>query len=114
MNKLSLTLTTFLLHSIVIAQNPGNVGTGNLTAWFMPDALGLGNVTSWTTTFPTGGSATTVTDASAPYPQATNVPAGDVSNYNTTLEFTANTTASLKALQNTSSPNFLNNIKITE
>ncbi|MDG1477179.1 MAG: T9SS type A sorting domain-containing protein [Vicingaceae bacterium] len=93
---------------------PGNVGTTNLTAWFKSDALALGNVSTWTTTFPTGGSATTVTDATAPYPLATNTPAGDVSNYNTTLEFTNNTISNLKALQNTSSPNFLNNLNAVD
>lgn len=109
-----ITLTIIHLGTCVIAQTPGNLGTTNLTAWFMPDALALGNVTSWTTTFPIGASATTVTDASAPYPLATNTPVGNVSNYNTTLEFTANTTTNLKALASTASPNFLNNINSSD
>ena len=92
-----------------VAQNPGKVGTANLTAWFMPDALPLGNVLTWTTTFPTGAGATTVTDGTAPYPQATNVPAGDISNYNMTLEFTGNTNTNLQALQNTTSLDLLDN-----
>lgn len=93
-----------------VTPTPGNVGTGNLTAWWKTDALTNGNVTSWTTSYPTGGSAITVTDASAPYPQATNTPTGDVSNYNTTIDFgTVNSTTSLKALENTSSLNLLDN-----
>jgi hypothetical protein len=108
-NYFALTIALFSVH-LTIAQNPGNVGTTNLTAWFMPDALPLGNATTWTTTYPVGINSTTVTDALTPYPQATNTPVGDVSNYNTTLEFTGNTTANLKAFENNASPNFLNNI----
>lgn len=98
---------TFNLNSF--SQNPGNVGTANLTAWFNPDLLGLGNVTNWSTTFPFGGAAISVTDAVAPYPIATNTPAGNISNYNTTIEFANNSTAALKALENNSSLNLLDN-----
>ena len=98
---------------ISFSQNPGNVGAANLTAWFKPDALALGNVTSWTTTFPTGASATTVTDGAAPYPLATNTPTGNVSNYNTTIEFTGNTTTALKGLGNTSALDLLDNGTLT-
>ena len=98
-----------LLSISLLAQNPGNVGTANLTAWFKPDGLALGNVTNWTTTFPTGAGAISVTDATTPFPQATNTPAGDISNYNTTLEFDANTNTALKALQNTSNLDLLDN-----
>ncbi|MFA7273459.1 MAG: gliding motility-associated C-terminal domain-containing protein [Crocinitomicaceae bacterium] len=92
----------------LIAQNPGNIGAANLSAWFKPDALPLGDVTTWSTTLSTLGTVT-VTDATAPYPLATNTPAGNVSNYNTTLEFTSNTLANLKGLQNTASINLLQN-----
>ena len=71
--------------------------------------MALGNVTSWTTSYPTGGSAITVTDAGAPYPQATNTPTGDVSNYNTTIHFSGNSMLNLQALQNTTSLNLLDN-----
>ena len=77
--------------TVLFAQNPGNVGTANLTAWFKPDALPLGNVPNWSTTFPTGATAVTVTDTAAPYPTATNTPTGNTSNYNTTIDFTSNT-----------------------
>ena len=63
-------MLTFNLTSF--SQNPGGVGTTNLTAWFSPDNLITGPVTSWTTTFPTGASATTVTGSTVSYPEATN------------------------------------------
>ena len=91
------------------SQNPGNVGTVNLTAWFKPDALALGNLTNWTTTFPVGVGSISVTDNTAPYPFVTNVPAGNSSNYNSTIEFAANSNTTIKALQNTGSLNLLNN-----
>jgi len=43
-------------------QNPRNVGTTNLTIWFMPGALTALPVASWATTFSTVASATTLTD----------------------------------------------------
>lgn len=91
------------------SQNPGNLGTVNLTAWFKPDALALGNLTNWTTTFPVGVGSISVTDNTAPYPFVTNVPAGNSSNYNSTIEFAANSNTTIKALQNTGSLNLLNN-----
>jgi gliding motility-associated-like protein len=108
--KLILTTLLFILTTTIGAygQNPGNVGTANLSAWFKPDALPLGNVTSWTTTLSSIGGVT-VTDASAPFPQATNTPVGNVSNYNTTLYFNGNTTSTLQALQNTAALNLLSN-----
>jgi gliding motility-associated-like protein len=109
MRLLFSTLLFFLIAAFgTFAQNPGNVGITNLSAWFKPDALPLGNVTTWTTTLSSIGGVT-VTDASAPYPQATNTPAGNVSNYNTTLFFNANTTSNLQGLQNTASLNLLQN-----
>ncbi|MFD1551217.1 hypothetical protein DNU06_13145 [Putridiphycobacter roseus] len=108
MKKLIITAILFLSVQL-LAQNPGNIGTANLTAWFKPDGLAIGNVTSWTTTFPIGAGAISVTDATTPYPQATNTPAGNISNYNTTIEFDANTATTLKALQNTSNLDLLDN-----
>ena len=93
----------------LFSQNPGNVGTVNLTAWWKPDNLMLGNVTAWTTTFPVGAGAITVNDNTAPYPSATNTPLGNSSNYNTTIEFAANSNAAIKALQNTNTLNLLDN-----
>lgn len=100
--------TLLCIPNVSSAQNPGNVGIANLTGWFKPDALPLGNVTTWTTTLSTIGPIT-VTDATAPYPQATNTPAGDVSNYNTTLYFNGNSTATLQALTNSTSLNLMQN-----
>lgn len=107
--KIRFLVLALLVVNIIWSQNPGNIGATDLTAWFKPDALVLGNVTTWTTTIPAGAGAITVTDATAPYPEATNVPIGEVSNYNMTLEFTLNTTANLKALQNTTSLDLLDN-----
>ena len=107
--KLQFIITAMIISANLHAQTPGNIGTGNLTAWFAPDGLALGDVTAWTTTFPVGVGSITVTDLTAPYPLATNTPAGDVSNYNTTLEFTDNTLGALKALTNASSLNLLDN-----
>ncbi len=108
MLKSILSILLVLPSFLIVAQNPGNVGTPNLTAWFKPDALPLGNVTAWTTTLSSIGGVT-VTDATAPYPQATNTPLGNVSNYNTTLYFNANSNANLQSLQNTASINLLTN-----
>lgn len=106
----TLVILCFQLHG----QNPGNVGVANLTAWFKPDNLVLGNVTNWTTTFPSGITAITVNDITAPFPFATNTPFGNSSNYNTTIEFAANSNAAVKALQNTTSLNLLNNSTSTD
>jgi len=103
----------FIVSVNSFSQNPGNIGTVNLTAWFKPDALAMGNLTSWTTTFPVGAASVTVTDNSAPYPFVTNVPVGNSSNYNSTIEFSANSNAAIKALQNTSSLNLLDNSSST-
>ena len=89
-------------------QNPGGIGTVNITAWFNAGSLTNGNVTNWVTSFPSGASAITVSDASAPYPTATNTPTGAISNYNPTISFLSNSWSNLKALQNTSSLNLLN------
>ena len=107
--KFFIFIALFVFTNQSFSQNPGDVGTVNLTAWFKPDGLTLGNVTSWTTTFPTGAGAITVSDGSAPYPFATNTPVNNTSNYNTTIEFSANSNAAIKALQNTTSLNLLDN-----
>ena len=110
MTKKVLTVVFFIVFvQSFFCQNPGNVGTVNLTAWFKPDALGLGNVTTWTTTFPAGTGSISVYDNTAPYPFATNTPLNNSSNYNTTIEFAANSNAAIKALQNTTSLNLLDN-----
>ncbi len=114
MNAKNLHLFLVFIFSITgaFSQNPGNIGAGNLTGWFKPDALPLGNVTTWSTTLSTLGTIT-VTDATAPYPQATNTPAGNVSNYNTTLYFNNNSTTNLKGLGNTASINLMQNNSTT-
>lgn len=109
MKKLILISVCLIATGNLFPQNPGNVGTVNLSAWFKPDLLPLGNVGSWTTTYPTGASGVTVTDNLTPFPQATNTPLNGISNYNTTIEFASNTITNLKALQNTSSLNLLDN-----
>lgn len=106
-NLIAILLVVLSINSF--SQNPGNVGTVNLTAWFKPDALALGNLTNWTTTFPVGTGSISVTDNTAPYPFVTNLPAGNSSNYNSTIEFSANSNVAIKALQNTGSLNLLNN-----
>ena len=102
-----------LLSGTFFTQTPGNVGTANLTGWFLPDNLPNGDVTSWTTAYPTAANAITVNDVAPPYALATNTPAGNVSNYNTTIEFTNNTYASLKGFQNTASLNLLDNNSVS-
>ncbi|MFA7273447.1 MAG: hypothetical protein WC044_06240 [Crocinitomicaceae bacterium] len=105
----SLVAFVFLLNSAcVFGQNPGNLGTPNLTAWFKPDALPLGNVSTWSTTLSSVGGIT-VSDPSAPYPQATNTPVGNISNYNKTLYFSGNTLTNLQGLQNTGTMSLLQN-----
>lgn len=106
--KIYITLFLICFFLGTFAQSPGNIGATNLTAWFKPDALTLGNVTSWTTTLSSLGGVT-VTDATAPFPQATNTPTGNISNYNTTLFFNNNTTTNLQSLQNTAAINLLQN-----
>jgi len=105
--KLLFILLTLLESSLSYTQSPGGVGTANLTAWLKTDNLAVGNVTSWTTTFPTGGSAITLSDLTSPYPIATNTPTGNSSNYNMTIDFTGNTTN--KTLENTNTHNLLDN-----
>ena len=99
---------------VACTPTPGNVGKDNLTAWFRATDLTNGNVTSWTTTYPTGPSAITVTDASAPYPVATETPGGNSSNYNTTIYFDTtnlveNIGLNLRALENNTAMNLLDN-----
>ncbi|MBP6455212.1 MAG: T9SS type A sorting domain-containing protein [Chitinophagaceae bacterium] len=91
------------------AQSPGNVGTANLTAWFNADNLPLGNATTWQTVYPTGASAITLTDATAPYATVTNTPISNVSNYNNTISFLGNTVAAPMSLEFQGTLNLLNN-----
>lgn len=98
-----------LFASFSFSQNPGNVGTTNLTAWWASGTLPNGNVTSWTTTYPVGGSAVTVSDGSSPYPQATNTPPNNIFNYNTVVDFNGNTISNPRFLANTTAYNFLTN-----
>lgn len=89
-------LPLFLLFNtcLLSAQLPGNVGpissssSSGLTAWFKADNLSTGNVSSWTTD--RHRTSITLRDNSAPFPIATNTPVGNISNYNTTIDFTAN------------------------
>ena len=100
--------------SISFGQSPGGIGTANLTSWFKPDNLSVGNVSNWTTTFPSGGSAITLTDASAPFPVATKTPSNATSNYNMTVDFSGNSTSNLKALENGTALNLLDNNGATD
>lgn len=94
---------------VICDPSPGGAGTTNLTAWWKADALANGNVNSWTTSYPTGGSAVTVTDGSAPYAQCTNTPAANIFNYNSVVNFNGNSVASNRYLTNTSALNLLTN-----
>lgn len=110
MKYLTIILAQIIATSISFGQNPGNLGTTNISAWFTPESLTNGDIHSWTTTYPNGASAITVNDNSAPYPLATETPTNDVSNYNRTLEFLNNDLTSLKGLENTNSMlNLINN-----
>ena len=103
-------LLTFLILTLnLVAQSPGGVGTTNITSWFLADNLPTGDVTSWTTEYPTGINAITLTDPiTTAYSQATSAPPNDVSNYNMTLDFSAN--ASNMSLDNTGTFNLLDNV----
>lgn len=109
MKKLLVYILFFGIGCNLYAQNPGNIGTTALTAWFKPDGLAIGNVTNWTTTFPTGAAAVTVSDAVTPYPQATRTPAGNLSNYNTTVYFNNNNSSPNRRLVNTATSGLLDN-----
>ena len=98
-----------ILNWELLAQNPGNIGTSNLTGWFKPDGLSLGSLTNWTSTFPTGGAAITLTDATIPFPTVVNTPIRFTSNYNKTIDFTGNVTGAELVLQNTAVLDLLNN-----
>ncbi len=103
-----LLLSCLLLSNVSIAQTPGNV-SANLTAWFKVDLMPNGDATAWTTTFPAGPGAITVTDVGAPYPQVTNTPLNAVSNYNKTMFFENNSSATLKAFSNNTNIALLQN-----
>jgi gliding motility-associated-like protein len=109
MKKIILSFLSISLALIVHSQNPGNIGTTNLTGWFKPDALAIGALNNWTTTFPTGGGAITLSDITTPFPIVTNTPTAYTSNYNHTIDFTGNATGSDKVLENNTLLNLLNN-----
>ena len=91
------------------AQNPGNIGTDNITAWFKADNLPTGDVQFWESTFPKGANAIIVSDNSTPFPQATNIPDGNSSNYNMTIDFFANTVENPMVLEYLDVLNLLDN-----
>ena len=99
----------FLFPFILNAQSPGNVGTANLTAWFKTDGLANGNLTSWSTSYPSGASALTVTDASSPFPQATNSPASGFTNYNSVVDFSGSTSSNRKVMELAAALNLVDN-----
>lgn len=87
------TISSLLFSNLLFAQpNPGNVGVGNLTAWFRADDLTPGySVTSWGTTYPTlatTGFSLTPINIAGPYPYANSTPPKNFSNYNNTVDFT--------------------------
>ena len=103
----------FTTSATACGVSPGGVGLANVTGWFKADALTAGNLTSWTTTYPTGGSAITVTDPSSPYAQVTNssLAANKDFNYNQYISFAGNnvTAGNNRFLYNTSSFNLMTN-----
>lgn len=111
MNKKAFSALCFLFSITLFSQSPGGVGTASLTAWFKAEGLTAGNVTSWTTSFPTGGSAITLSDPSSPYSQSTNanLSSNNFFNYNQYVDFAGNTLATQKLLYNLSSFNLLQN-----
>lgn len=93
----------------VMAQNPGKVGTANLTAWFKPDSLPAGDVLSWQSSFPNGPNTITFTDTTgAPYPKATDTSNG-VLNYNNVISFADNSATNILTLGRLGTVNYLNN-----
>lgn len=94
---------------VAVTPTPGNNGTTNLTAWWKADVLTNGNVNTWTTSYPSGGAAIAVSDPGTPFPQATNIPASSIFNYNSVVDFNGNVPASEKFLSNTSAQNLLTN-----
>lgn len=109
MRKLLATIVLCAFTGFTFAQNPGGIGTGNLTAWFKAETISPGFVTSWSSSYPNGGSAITLSDLSSPYAEATNTPANSIMNYNACIDFATNTDASNMVLQNLSAFNFLDN-----
>ncbi|MCB9230380.1 MAG: gliding motility-associated C-terminal domain-containing protein [Bacteroidia bacterium] len=112
MKKAFVGFCLLLLSLFTLAQNPGNVGTTNLTAWWKADNLPLGNTTSWTTSYPTGPGAITLTDPATPYPVTTNTPPGASSNYNSTVDFAGNSASLPRVLENPNNLNLLDNTAV--
>lgn len=97
------------LYNNVPAQDPGAIGTTNLSAWFRADGLLPGDVVSWSTTFPASPGDIMTSDVSPPWAQATNTPPGSVMNYNTVIDFTGNATGNELVLVNSQSLDLLDN-----
>jgi hypothetical protein len=107
--KISLVLFLSLVVKIGYTQNPGNVGTANLTAWFKADSLAQGDVTDWNSSFPNGANTITFRDTTgAPYPQATNTNNG-VLNYNNAIDFAGNSATNILTLGKSGAVNLINN-----
>ncbi len=109
MKRILLSISAALLSVLAIAQDPGAVGTTNLSAWFKADGIFPGNLSSWTTSYPSGPSAVIVDDISAPFPQVTSTPPGSVMNYNATIDFNGNTTGNELVLMNSTALDLLDN-----
>ncbi|MBS1564006.1 MAG: T9SS type A sorting domain-containing protein [Bacteroidetes bacterium] len=84
----------FTTGTATCTASPGGAGTAKLTAWFKADALPAGNVASWSTSYPTGGSAITLTDPGSPYAQSVtgNTASNNWFNYNRYVSFANNST----------------------
>ncbi len=110
-NTTCVTEFNFTTGSASCSVSPGGVGTGNLTGWFKADAIPAGNVSSWSTTYPSGGSAISVSAAGSPYPQSTNGNLGinNFFNYNQYVSFQGNSSSTSKVLYNTSNLALMSN-----
>lgn len=105
---LSVALAFFLGLNLLCAQNPGNVGTNNLTAWFKSDSLTTGNIQYWLSSFPKGASTVVLSDTSgAPFPQVVN--SGGLLNYNTAISFAGNSTTNVLMLGKLGTVNLIDN-----
>jgi hypothetical protein len=107
--KISTLIFFSILAKISFAQNPGNVGTANLTAWFKADSLSNGDVINWNSSYPTGTNSIVFRDTTgAPYPQATDTSNG-VLNYNKVISFAGNSATNILSLGKLGTVNLINN-----
>lgn len=99
MKKIFTLFIVLIAPVLCLGQLPGNVSSiatptsSGLTAWFKTDNLMLGDVRFWTASAKRTSSPAAplvIEDRHAPYAQATNTPPGNISNYNTTVDFTSN------------------------